>query len=113
MPAEAVAAPYTVVRDPAAGAVPDRGMASRTLVDEGGVRTTLMAMAEGEELGEHTAARAVWIVILRGRARFGLGEDVVELRAGDQLRMAAGLHHSVKALEPLAFMLTALPPGLA
>lgn len=44
--------------------------------------------------------------VLRGRARIGLGENVVEVREGDVLFIAAGLPHWYEALgdEPFEFL---------
>jgi quercetin dioxygenase-like cupin family protein len=104
---------YEILERASGAALPEAGVLSRTLAKEGGVRVTWFGFAAGEELTEHTSSRPALLHFLRGRARLTLGADTVEVGAGDHLRMAAGLRHSVAALEPLEFVLTLLPAGPA
>lgn len=110
---DAAVAGYALSRGAAGEEVPSVGVLSRTLAREAGVRVTWFGFAPGEELTEHTSTRPALLLFLRGRARLGLGGDVVEVEAGDHLLMEAGLRHSVTALEPLVFVLTLLPGGSA
>ncbi|MEJ2291271.1 MAG: cupin domain-containing protein [Deinococcales bacterium] len=100
---------YERIERASGGELPEAGVLSRTLARGAGVRLTWFGFAAGEELTEHTSTRPALLHVLRGRAGLTLGEDAVEVGAGDLVRMEAGLRHSVRALEPLELVLTLLP----
>jgi len=100
---------YRLLRGASGGVAPTEGILSQTLARAAGVRVTRFAFAAGEELTEHTSTRPALLHFLAGRARLTLGDETVEVAAGDHLSMRAGLRHAVVALEPLEFVLTLLP----
>lgn len=63
-------------------------------------------MQPGGGMPRHTNTVEHEQYVLRGRARIELGDDVVEVTAGDALLIPAGLPHSYVALgdEPFEFL---------
>lgn len=110
--ADATPAPgYALVERASGGVLPDTGVLTRTVIKEPGARVTWFGLVPGEELSEHSSTRPALLHFLRGRARLTLGGDTVDVGPGDYLHMDADLRHSVRALEPLEFMLTLLAPA--
>lgn len=103
---------YTFYRDLVAEAtMPQRGIHSQTLSDEAGVELVLFAMAAGERLAEHTAARPAVVHVLAGEGDLVVGDDEHPLGPGSWLRMAAGTRHALVARTNLVFALYLLPAG--
>jgi quercetin dioxygenase-like cupin family protein len=101
---------YTFFADLAAeAAAPKRGILSQTLSEEGGVELVLFAMAKGERLSEHAAARPAIIHVLSGSGTLGVATDEHALAPGAWLRMAAGTAHALTAITDLVFALYLLP----
>ena len=97
---------HTFYSDIAAEAMlPQRGIHSQTLSDEAGVELVLFAMAAGERLAEHTAARPAIIHFLAGNGTLNVDEDRYELGPGSWLRMAARTPHAIIAESSLVFAL--------
>ena len=63
-------------------------------------------MEPGGGMPRHTNTVEHEQYVLRGRARIGLGDEVVEVKEGDVLFIPAGLHHWYEALgdEPFEFL---------
>ena len=101
---------YTFVPDLLAEASPPaRGIHSQTLSDADGVELVLFAMAAGEKLSEHTAARPAVIHVLEGHGELVVGGDTHPLQAGSWLRMAKRTAHALTAGTSLVFALYLLP----
>jgi quercetin dioxygenase-like cupin family protein len=101
---------YTFFADLLAEAeVPRRGIHSQTLSDEAGVELVLFAMAGGERLSEHTAARPAVIHVLSGEGEALVDGDRHAVTAGSWLRMRARTPHAIDARTPLVFALYLLP----
>jgi quercetin dioxygenase-like cupin family protein len=92
-----------------AARVPERGILSQTISDEGGVRVVLFGFAVGEELSEHTAARAAIIEVLAGTADLVVGGVAFAAAAGTWVRMEPRTAHRIRATAPLVLLLTLLP----
>jgi len=88
---------------------PKRGILSQTLSDEGGIELVLFAMAAGERLSEHTAARPAIIHVLSGSGTLTVSTDEHGVAPGAWLRMAAGTAHALSATTDLVFALYLLP----
>ena len=86
------------------------GIVSRTLLNTGGLRTTLFGFAEGQELTEHTSTRQALIQILSGECEFSLAGQPHQLKTGDILYMPPHLAHSVKATKQFSMLLTLAKP---
>jgi quercetin dioxygenase-like cupin family protein len=101
---------YTFFADLAAEAPPPkRGILSQTLSDQDGIELVLFAMAAGERLSEHTAARPAIIHVLSGSGMLGVATDEHALAPGAWLRMPAGTVHALIATTDLVFALYLLP----
>jgi quercetin dioxygenase-like cupin family protein len=102
--------PYTLFADLATEApIPARGILSQTLSDRDDVEFLLFAFAAGEQLSEHTSARAAIIHILEGEGELTAGPDAFPARPGTWLRMEPELKHSLVARTPMRMALYLLP----
>lgn len=105
---------YTFYPDLAAEAtIPRRGIHSQTLSDEAGVELVLFALAAGERLSEHTAARPAIVHVLSGEGDLTVAGDAHPVRPGSWLRMAVRTPHALVARTDLVFALYLLPNGSA
>jgi quercetin dioxygenase-like cupin family protein len=101
---------YTFYPDLTAEAsVPRRGIHSQTLSDADGVEFILFALAAGEQLAEHTAARPAIVHVLSGEGDLTIAGDDHPLVAGSWLRMAIRAPHAIVARTDLVFALYLLP----
>jgi quercetin dioxygenase-like cupin family protein len=101
---------YSFFADLAAEAsVPKRGIHSQTLSDADGVELVLFALAAGERLSEHTAARPALVHVLSGEGELTVAGDEHPIAAGSWLRMATRTPHALVARTDLVFALYLLP----
>ena len=101
---------YTLYQDlPSEATMPRRGIHSQTLSDEDGVELVLFALAAGERLSEHTAARPAIIHILSGEGELTADGDTFAAGPGTWLRMPIRLPHALVASTDLVFALYLLP----
>lgn len=101
---------YTFLPDLRAEAVvPTRGIHSQTVSDAHGVELVLFAMAPGERLSEHTAARPAIIHVLDGEGDLTVDGDTHPLIPGSWLRMSVRTPHALVARTGLVFALYLLP----
>ena len=101
---------YSFYPDLAAEAsVPKRGIHSQTLSDVDGVELVLFALAAGERLSEHTAARPAIVHVLSGEGDLTVAGDDHPITAGSWLRMATRTPHALVARTDLVFALYLLP----
>lgn len=83
-----------------------KGILSKELVKNEKLNVTLMCMAAGTELSEHTSTRQGTVFVVEGNGVFNLkGEDIV-MAPGVLVHMAADSVHSLKAEENTSFILT-------
>ncbi len=82
------------------------GRSARTLVKEGPLRLTIMALAAGGELPAHRAEGPVSIHVLEGAIQFAALGGEYELRTGDVLVFASGVEHSARSVTGAVFLLT-------
>lgn len=82
------------------------GRTARTLVKEGPVRLTLMALAPGGNLPTHSTASPVTIHLIEGDALFKALEYEYPLKAGDVLVLAPDVEHSDTSEQGGKFLLT-------
>jgi quercetin dioxygenase-like cupin family protein len=83
-----------------------RGRTARTLVKEGPLRLTLMALAADGTLPEHRTDGPVTIHVLNGGVVFTAAGATHELVAGEVLVFAAGVPHAAHSREGCVFLLT-------
>ena len=101
---------YTFYPDLTAEAsIPHRGIHSQTLSEADGVDLVLFALAAGERLSEHTAARPAIVHLLSGEGELTVAGDDHRLVPGAWLRMPARTPHALVASTALVFALYLLP----
>lgn len=84
------------------------GRTARTLVKEGPLRLTMMAIAAGSELPEHSTDGPVTIHVLEGSAVFSALDTEYNMSAGDILALAPGVRHAARSTEGCRFLLTVI-----
>jgi quercetin dioxygenase-like cupin family protein len=87
------------------------GRAARTLVKDGTLRVTLVAIAPGGRLAEHTAPGPISVHVLKGDITFSVGDEAWALEAGDLLSLGGGVRHAVESREGGEFLLTMSLPA--
>ena len=87
---------------------PKDGILTRTLFNDGDVKTVIFGFAPGEELSEHTASMPAILHFISGEATVTVGDETIEAHSGTWLHMAAELKHSVHARTPVIMLLLLL-----
>jgi quercetin dioxygenase-like cupin family protein len=82
------------------------GKSARTLVKDGPLRVTLVALGEGGALSEHSAGGPITVHVLSGGIRLTTGAKEWELGPGELLSLGAGVPHSVNSTGGGVFLLT-------
>lgn len=82
------------------------GRSARTLVKEGPLRLTILAMAPGGDLPAHNTDGPVSIHVLEGEVVFEVLGQKYPLSVGDLLVLAAGVEHSAASESGCVFLLT-------
>ena len=86
--------------------VEKHGRSARTLVKEGPLRLTLIALAPGGEMPAHKADGPISVQVLQGDATFRTMNETHALEAGDVIVVAASVEHSVSSRRGCSFLLT-------
>ena len=84
---------------------PEKGILSRTLLNDDRLKVVLFGFAQGEEISEHTASMPAVLHFLQGEANLTLGEDTLEAKPGTWVHMPVGLKHSIQAKTPVVMLL--------
>ena len=82
------------------------GRSGRTLVKEGPLRLTIMAIAAGGDLPSHSTDGPVTIHMLEGSVEFEALGEKYPMAAGDVLVLARGVEHSAQSATGGVFLLT-------
>jgi quercetin dioxygenase-like cupin family protein len=82
------------------------GRTAKTLIKEGRMRVTLIAMRRGAVLGAHQVGGVVSIHVLRGRARVSVAGTNTELPSGGLLVLQEEVTHTAEALADCALLVT-------
>jgi quercetin dioxygenase-like cupin family protein len=82
------------------------GRSARTLVKEGLLRLTIMALAPDGDLPAHKTDGPVSIHVLEGEVLFEALGQKYPLSVGDLLVLAAGVEHSASSVPGCVFLLT-------
>lgn len=89
------------------------GRAAKTLVKEGPLRITLVALRRGAALAEHQVTGPVAIQVLSGRLRLDTRGGTITLAAGELAALDAGVAHAAEALDDaLLFITVAMPSAI-
>ena len=87
------------------------GRAAKTLVKDGPLRITQIALVRGAALSPHAVAAAVSVQVLRGRLLFDVDGRKIQLRAGGLITLEADTLHAARALSDASLVLTAAMPS--
>ena len=82
------------------------GRAGKTLVKEGPLRITQVALRKGTPLQAHQVAGAISLHVLRGRLRLTIAGGALDLGAGELLVLDAGVAHAATALIDCVILIT-------
>lgn len=82
------------------------GRSARTLVKDGPLRVTLVALGAGGALAPHRADGPITVHTLSGEIRFRAGSDEWRLVPGGLLSLGAGVEHAVESATGGVFLLT-------
>ena len=83
-----------------------KGILSKELVKNDKLNVTLMCMAEGTELSDHTSTREGTVYVVEGQGVFKLKGEDIAMAPGVLIHMAADSVHSLKVQENTSFILT-------
>jgi len=86
----------------------EHGIASRVLLKRGGGNVTLFAFDAGEGLTEHTSPFEALVMVLDGEFDLTVGGTPIEARAGQIVRLPAGVPHGLEARQPSRMLLVML-----
>ena len=86
------------------------GRAGKTLVKQGPLRITLVALKKGTALSSHQVAGPVSIQILRGCLRLSTDKGNVNLPAGSLITLGPGVAHMAKAHDDSSILITFAMP---
>ena len=102
-------APFVYLPDVAAmvNVVPD-GILSRTVSRTDKVTAVVFGFGAGQELSEHTSAKAAIIQVLQGQAEISLGGETLEVGPGSLIEMTPNLTHRVFAVTDMIMLLLLL-----
>jgi quercetin dioxygenase-like cupin family protein len=89
-------------------AVAPEATVSRVLLRTGGGSVTLFAFAAGQELSEHTAPFDALVHVLDGELELTIGGTGQRAKAGEMVRMPAGVPHALRAPGDAIMLLTML-----
>ena len=79
----------------------------KVLVNEAGYRMVLLNLRKGQSVPEHANQTVVTVYTLVGHITFYAGTDSCELRAGEVVRLDAGVPHRLEAHEDSALYVLA------
>lgn len=82
------------------------GRSSRTLLKDGALRVTLIVLAEGGGIPEHTAPGPITVQPLRGHVEVVVEGERHGVEAGEILSLGPAVAHSVSSDDGAAFLLT-------
>jgi quercetin dioxygenase-like cupin family protein len=83
------------------------GRAAKTLVKEGRLRLTLVALRKGTVLGAHRVEGEVTLHVLRGRLEVQTEREAVRATKGSIIALQAGVPHEAEALSDSTLLITA------
>lgn len=76
---------------------PKEGIFSKVLVKTETSNYTLMCLAKGTDISEHTSTREAAVTVLKGKGIFVLGGKKIRMSPGVFIFMPAGAPHSLSA----------------
>ncbi|MBP7216947.1 MAG: cupin domain-containing protein [Candidatus Omnitrophica bacterium] len=85
---------------------PREGVFSKVLVKTDVSNHTLMCLAKGSDISEHTSTREAAVTVLKGKGTFVLHGKKIKMEPGVFIFMPANAPHSLSASEDLAILLS-------
>ena len=82
------------------------GRAAKTIVKEGALRVTLVALRKGAVIDDHQVEGPLSIQSLTGRLRIGIGDERFDLPSRGLITLEPGTTHDATALSDATFMIT-------
>jgi quercetin dioxygenase-like cupin family protein len=95
------------------GLVEQHGRSARTLVKEGPIRVTMIALDANGTLPAHSTAGPISVQLLEGDITFTAAGQEYPLQMRDLLVISANVEHSAKSAKGGAFLLTVVHPASA
>lgn len=84
----------------------DEGIFSKVLVKTAVSNHTLMCLAKGSDISEHTSTKEAAVTVLRGKGTFMLGGKKIKMEPGVFIFMPKNAPHSLSTDEDLAILLS-------
>jgi len=85
---------------------PREGIFSKVLVKTDISNYTLMCLAKGSDISEHTSTREAAVIVLKGKGMFVLKGKKIKMNPGVFIFMPKNSPHSLSASENLAILLS-------
>jgi len=85
--------------------IPTESIISKTLLTAENVKVIIFGFAPGQELSEHTAARAATLQFISGQASLTLGDQHHSAQPGTWVHLSPHLPHSVSAITEVIMLL--------
>ena len=85
---------------------PREGIFSKVLVKTDTSNYTLMCLAKGSDISEHTSTREAAVTVLKGKGTFVLNGKKMKMKPGVFIFMPKNAPHSLSAAENLAILLS-------
>ncbi len=84
---------------------PEEGIFSTVLAKSETYNYTLMCLAKGTNIDEHTSTKTGVVQVLKGKGKFSLFGKSIEMKQGVFIFMPKNAPHSLEAVENLAILL--------
>ncbi|MBP2030699.1 nitric oxide dioxygenase [Methanohalophilus levihalophilus] len=84
---------------------PTEGIFSTVLAKSENYNYTLMCLAAGSDIDEHTSTKNGVVQVLKGKGKFRLFDQDIEMKEGVFIFMPKNAPHSLKADEDLSILL--------
>lgn len=88
----------------------ETGRRARTLVKDGPLRVTLVALSPDGHIAAHRAAGPITVQAVAGSIQFEVAGERYELGVGEIMAVGAGVEHAVSSEAGGAFLLTVALP---
>ena len=85
---------------------PREGVFSKVLAKGDVSNHTLMCLAKGTDISEHTSTREAAVTVIKGKGSFVLNGKKIKMEPGTFIFMPKDAPHSLRADEDLAFLLS-------
>jgi nitric oxide dioxygenase len=85
---------------------PKEGIFSKVLVKSETSNYTLMCLAKGSDISEHTSTRQAAVTVLKGEGIFNLAGKKIAMKPGVFIFMPENAPHSLSASKDLAILLS-------